>query len=562
MKTKHFNSVFAIHFIQYLVDLGVTNFCIAPGSRSTPLAVAIARHPKTDETIFFDERSAAFFALGLSKSTLNVTVLLTTSGTAVANAFPAIIEANQSNIPLLIISADRPPELRKNGANQSIDQIKLFSDQVRFFFDFPCPSNEFNPKKLASTLSHSIAIAKNSSGPVHLNCPFREPLEPISVPKQQFARVYETVTIDKVSVKATSKLKTLIENSKRGVLVLGEITSQENQRIAFQIAKTLNWPVFADISSGCRLKNISNQLFPVDTILKSDHLIDPDLVIQIGRGLTPKIYEQWISSLQCEHIIVNPYTQRQDPSHSCTIHFPISFRSFLEIIDSTDTNPNLLLQYTTKLQESISILLAQSNNQNITEIELAKILPLLIPKNGQLFLSNSMPIRDVNRFAPDKYNVATAANRGASGIDGILSTAAGVAYGNNKPTLLLIGDLAAMHDIGSWLTIRNLNIDLVVVIVNNGGGGIFSLLPISNEKDIFEQYFATSHQNKLLPIIQEMGISSYQPTTIPMLKECVLKAFEHGGIHCIEVYTNRDQNKQLHITISEQIQDLIHEIKK
>ena len=290
MSDTQANSIFATHCIQYLVDLGVSHFCISPGSRSTPLVSAVAAHPEATSMVFHDERSAAFFALGLSKSTGRATALITTSGTAIANAFPAVIEAYQSYVPLLLMSADRPMELLCTGANQTIDQPHIFGRYTRFFFDFPCPNGLFSARSLAGILSHSIAKAQgNVPGPVHLNFHFREPLLPVDIAPQEFAPVHiSSPPVYQIDQADQNRLQQLIEQSQNGLLILGEISNDQERAAALQLTRRLKWPVFVDVSSGCRLFNIPNQIFPVDTLLKSSLAIQPDLILHLGRGVTPE----------------------------------------------------------------------------------------------------------------------------------------------------------------------------------------------------------------------------------------------------------------------------------
>ena len=547
MSTQEQNSLFAEQMVSNLIDLGIRYFAISPGSRSTPLTSAIARNSKAISYVFHDERSAAFFVLGIGKSG-QLGAMITTSGTAIANAFPAVLEASNTHVPMLLISADRPPELRNSGANQTMDQVKLFGENVRYFIDFPSPNHSFNPKHLASTISFGVSKCFGSNaGPVHFNCMFREPLEPFELEDKRFPKPHfyshPKQTISKFE---KEQLKTIASRAKRPLLVIGAIESLSERYKAYFLTTKLDWTVIVDVSSGLSFLDYKNKLPFTEILIKQNqYLPKPDLIIQLGKGLSTKQYENWVRELNCEHIIIDYRSSRHDPGHSCTRRIQASFDSidFLCELEPPDLS---WLRNIQKQLQNISF-----SEEFISEITIAHKLPSWLPLGSQLFIGNSMPIRDLNNFASPAKGLFSTSNRGVSGIDGIISSAAGWGVGNQKHTFLLIGDISFMHDIGVLFSLQALAISLTIILINNSGGGIFSFLPISKQKDIFETYFATSHQFRLWKIAEEMGISAKKISSLEELQKEVQNP--EKGISFLEVFTNREQNIQEHQDIKASI---------
>ena len=551
MNQAYFNSVFAKICIDSLLSLGVKHFVLSPGSRSTPLTAAIARNKNITQHVFHDERSAAFFALGLGKAG-QLAAMITTSGTAVANAFPAIMEASTSYTPFLILSADRPPELRNTGANQTMDQQKLFGEHCRFFFDFPCPSAHFSANAIASTLSLAVSHATGANpGPVHLNCMFREPLEPVEVnipsPKPRMFHSNRS----SLSLAVQENIRELLSKATSPLLVIGYIDNSTERKAAFELAESLNWPAFVDISSGIKLQKISNQISMMELLLQEkESLKRPDLILHLGGAVTTKHFARWTSSLNVDYILVHPYAYRQDPTHSVTHHLRTSFSELFFIAEFQHSD---LLPYFSSLNRKLNDVPIQNT---LSEITVSRRIASFLPNNSILFIGNSMPIRDMNNFSYPENNIETFSNRGVSGIDGICSTAAGVSIARNSVTHLLIGDLSTMHDIGSLFALKTIDPKLRIIVINNSGGAIFSFLPISKESDIFEDYFATSHAFALAPIITAMGIPCRTIHSLDELESTLNE--ECTGLSILEIHTNRDSNTAEH----QEIKALVHAILK
>lgn len=533
------NTFFAQQMVSNLIDLGVKYFAISPGSRSTPLTAAIAENPKAASFVFHDERAAAFFVLGIGKSG-NLGAIITTSGTAIANAFPAVMEASNTHVPMLLISADRPPELRSSGANQTMDQVGLFGQNVRYFFDFPASDSFFTSKHLTSTISYGVSKCFGSSaGPVHFNCMFREPLEPIDIKEVTFPKphIYSHPKQD-ISSAEKQQLTDIISEAKNPFLVIGAIESISERYKAYFLTTKLDWPVLVDVSSGLSFLDYKNKI-PFTELLIKEHqyLPKPDLIVQLGKGLTTKHYENWVRTLDCKHIIIDYRDSRYDPGHSCTWRIQASFNSIDFFCDIAPPD----LSWLRKLQkqaQNISI-----SMENISEVSIAHYLPSWLPLGSQLFIGNSMPIRDLNNFALSARGLFSTSNRGVSGIDGIISSAAGWAIGNQKHCFLLIGDISFMHDIGVLFSIQALPISLTIILINNSGGGIFSFLPISQipkQKETFEKYFATSHSFKLAKVARAIGITTKTITSMEDLKFQVQNPSQ--GISLLEIFTDREKN--------------------
>jgi len=313
-RLKNINSFWGYLLIDELVRNGITRFCISPGSRSTPLTIAAAENPNAENIVSIDERGSAFYALGYGRATGKPAVIICTSGTAAANYYPAVIEAHQSNIPLIVLTADRPPELKSNGANQTIDQVKMFSDYPNWYFDMPCPNLDIPPEMLLTTVDQAVYQAySNNPGPVHLNCMFREPLEPSNAPfPGSYYRSLRKWTQTRLPYTHYQKNhrypdKAAIENLahqvnsiRKGILIVGELPDETARKATVQLAANLRWPVFADITSGLRGESKSASIIKhFDQILLSDKIrndLQSKIIIHIGKPLTSKRFLQYMQS--------------------------------------------------------------------------------------------------------------------------------------------------------------------------------------------------------------------------------------------------------------------------
>lgn len=533
--------------IAQLVEWGIVDFCICPGSRSTPLTLAVARHPKARSHIFHDERSATFCALGFGKAG-KIAVLITTSGTAVANALPAAVEANMAGIPLLLMTADRPPELRFTNANQTIDQIKLFGDQTRFFFDVPCDSPRYSMSAMQNMLSFAVSKCVGSDpGPVHLNWMFREPftLEPIEVFLDHVKQPqYGLLSL---TSEQQADIVEILLKSQAGLIVVGELTDPHEIDALKSILKDGEWPVIIDASSGLSLIQSENRILAFEDILRNPPTaFTPDVIVQFGNGLCTKRYELWLKTLTCPVFVLNHRPIASNPGSISLYRYQVHLQT---------------LGWITPYFASSSLMnWVQTHNQNVrkglakhtewSELQALKESVMYIPKAGQLFIGNSMPIRDLNNYVESR-DVPVYSNRGASGIDGLPSTALGIHLATDKPTLLVLGDLSLMHDFGVLFTLNGMSFrqPFVIVVINNFGGGIFGMLPVSKEQDVFDTHFATVHDHQLAPVTKAMGIATYAVHDAAGLQRTLKECWQKPGLSIIEAVVERETSKALRSSI-------------
>ena len=555
------NPKFANAFIDMLYALGVEDFCVCPGSRSTPLTSAIAKHPHARSHVFFDERSAAFATLGFGKAG-TLAALVVTSGTAVANAYPAVVEASMSSTPMLVLSGDRPPELRETHANQTIDQNKIFQGYTRFFFDFPCPHPELDAHFLQSTLSYAVWHCTGlHAGPVHLNCMFREPFS--SLESTETSVWYNLCKYShpqiQISIEDNLKLLDICNKARKGLLVIGELSNSSDQAMAEKICNHINWPCVVDVGSGLRLHSIKRNIFAIETFLKTNKHI-PDLILHLGAGISSKTYEDWIKQHAIHQIVIDKNPIRIDPSNRSQwrIFAEIQHMHTLQRIQSTSYLLGIISAYNQKVLETLDSILEEPNS--ISEIQLAQNISNVLPSSAKLFVGNSMPIRDLNNFAMPLQPMETSCNRGASGIDGIIATAFGWSLVDRSPTAVLLGDVSSIHDWSSVFSIASLynatkngstaqyKHSFVIIVINNSGGSIFSMLPISKElpPEQFGRLFTTEHEHTFTNIAQSMGITALQVITMDTLEQAISTCFAKQGLSLIEIISNREKNVHDH----------------
>ncbi len=577
------NALWANLLIEELIRNGVDCFCIAPGSRSTPLAIAVAQNPHAHSTVHFDERGLGFYALGNTVATQKPTVIITTSGTAVANLFPSIVEASKKKLPLIILTADRPPELRSTGANQTIDQIKIFGDYVRFFFDLPCPSTDIPPEFVLTTINQALFRAKGELyGPVHLNCMFREPLAPNCDPND-FSFYLESLSLwlnhDKpytqyespdvhISIKAIDQAADILKTVKQGIIAVGKISGKKDEAAILALARNLNWPIFADITSGLKLgQKHEHIIHHFDHILNADDKfrnIKPDGVLHFGGRLTSTHWYRLIKRRHPRHyLMILKHPLRNDPEHRVTMRLQGNISHFCKtVIPKISQRPSSLLfrrfQKQDMLCEKIINDTILKTSALINEPAVARIVSQLIPKNSGLFISNSMPIRDMNHFASKEgSSVFLTANRGASGIDGNIATTAGFAKGLKKPCTALLGDLAFLHDLNSLSLIQNIKYPLVLIVINNKGGAIFSFLPIAKFNDGFNKFFTAEHQWTFEHAAALFKISYKLITHLEDFQKTYEIAIKTPKATILEIQSDSIKNHTCHCIIAEKIRNIL-----
>ena len=569
---RNTNTVWASILAETLKHLGLNTAVICPGSRSTPLAVAFAQHQEIEAIPVLDERSAAFLALGIAKATGRPTVLVCTSGTAGANFYPAVIEARESRVPLLILTADRPPELRDCHSGQTIDQLKLYGTYPNWQVELSTPSVEISRLRyLRQTIVHAWERSLfPTPGPVHLNIPFRDPLAPISqlasdtIPSPLELEDFFTDFPNSPFPIPNSPFP--IPNSQfpipyqdwqqcdRGMIIAGIAQPQHPREYCCaiaQLSKTLKWPVLAEGLSPVRnYADLNPYLISTyDLILRNRQLaqqLTPTMAIQIGELPTSKELRSWLDECQPRRWVIDPSHHNLDPLHGKTTHLRITIEQLATTIapfSQGEIGENRTLGYLdqwcsteAKVRSAVDKKMASLNP--LFEGKAAWLLSQILPMETPLFIANSMPVRDVEYFwKPNNTGIRPFFNRGANGIDGTLSTALGIAQ-NNHSSIMLTGDLALLHDTNGFLLRNKFIGHLTIVLINNNGGGIFEMLPISTFDPPFEEFFATPQAINFAQLCITYRVEHQLIQSWEQLTE-LLNPLPSQGIRVLELPTNR-----------------------
>ena len=545
--------------IAELVRCGVDEFIIAPGFRSAPLALAAISHPGTHCTVHFDERGSAFFALGYGRATRKPCVWITTSGTAAANGLPAIVEASMDSVPMICLTADRPPELRDTGANQTIDQVHLFGRYPKWFVDLPVPVSERDGAYIRSTIDQ--AVHRACEGPVHLNCMFREPLleedqEEKSIPKMSWSteeREQTQYMTAAGSIFAPSqRLVQKICEAHRGLIVVGSLQSPEGGKAVHALAKHLGWPLMADISAP--VPPVENKVIFFDLIVRSERFTRqycPDVVLHFGGPLVSKKLQQFLSHARAEtYALIAPFSDRIDPHHVLSDRIQSNIAGFCNYLlgeVSRDKSRGAWTEVWMRADTVARRTLVPLIDHKLSEPSVAWMLSRLSDHTNWIFGASSMPIRDLQAFLERDATPRVFANRGASGIDGTLATAAGIARGQSGSGTILLGDLAMLHDLNSLALLKDC--DITIVVINNNGGGIFNMLPIALEQKPFETVLGTPHGMDFRFAAEQFQIPYTLADSCTRFKESWRAAAASAGPNLIEVRTDRRENADLHETI-------------
>ena len=571
------NALWAGLLVEELVRQGVGLFVVAPGSRSAPLAVAVARaaaEGRTDWLVHPDERAAAFVALGWARATGRPAAVVTTSGTAVANLLPAVVEADAAGVPLLLLTADRPPELRETGANQTIRQPGIFGSFTRWAFDVPPPDAALDPAVILTTAAHAAARALHPAGPVHLNLAFREPLgmEPdgtdaaalvAGIQRRTFPNRPYTDTSFHEEAAGLGDLAGRLAGVERGLIVLGATDNLDVAAAAAALAARLGWPLLPDVASQGRFGPSPEAVVHYDLALASPAFAErhrPEAVVLIGGRPVSKRLLALIDGARPEpYVVVRPDPARFDPAHIVTdrvVADPTSVCALLAERLPAAPGPSAWVQSWRRASAAAEAAAVDEIGHDLSEPSVARTAARLAPN---LVLAASMPIRDVDMFADANGGAAfVTANRGASGIDGTVATAHGVARGLGEPVVLLIGDLALLHDQTSLMLLRdgpNAGPPVVVVAVNNDGGGIFHFLPVARgahpvDAATFEAAFGAPHGLTFAHAAAQVGLAYHAPETADAFEAALADALASGRSALVEVRTDRAANAALHARIT------------
>jgi 2-succinyl-5-enolpyruvyl-6-hydroxy-3-cyclohexene-1-carboxylate synthase len=553
---RNTNSLWGSVLVETLHRLGLREAVISPGSRSTPLTMAFARHPGIEAIPVLDERSAAFFALGLARQRHRPVVLLCTSGTAGANYFPAVIEAQESGVPLLVITADRPPELRACRSGQTIDQQKLFGDHVNHYHELTVPEAALPLLRyLRQTVAHAFARTQwPGSGPVHLNAPFRDPLPPLADGTTDALKLDERAFFAGLRPREalSAGLRKPIWLGGRGVIVAGQVRTRDPAayaRAVGRLAARLGWPVLADALSPLRhhAHLVPGLVATYDCIARSGALtrtLQPERVLCLHDWPTSKALRQWLQSGDLETLFVRRDGLNPDALHLRTTVIHATVEALAAAIRPGPRVRGWLpawLQAERRIARRLTRALAGS--EGCFEGQVSALLPAVLPKGTPLCVANSMPVRDLEYFCPaNRRGLAVHCNRGANGIDGTLSTALGLAHGN-RPAVLLTGDLALLHDTNGFLSLPKFRGSLTIVLINNRGGGIFGHLPVAQFEPPFEEFFATPQAADFGRLCAAYGARHVAVRDWAQLRR-LLAVLPKRGVRVLEVRTDRRADAQ------------------
>jgi 2-succinyl-5-enolpyruvyl-6-hydroxy-3-cyclohexene-1-carboxylate synthase len=569
-------------FVDELARGGLRAVCIAPGSRSTPLTVAFAADERVCVYSHIDERSAGFFALGMALASGEPVALVCTSGTAPANFHPAVIEAYHARVPLLVLTADRPHELRASGANQAIDQVKLYGDHVRWFVDVAPP--EAQPparvlRSLCTLAARALAVAGGPpAGPVHLNFPFRKPLEPIPVPGDvpespphdahpvwegradgapvtRIARGILTPTSAQINA-----LVEAIQNAPRGLIVCGpRCPAGDFPQTVARMAHATGYPILADALSGVRFgphvaEGAALILGGYETFLQSavPPWAPPQLILRFGAMPTSKVLETYLESLPaCRQVALNGDGVWEDATHSVAELLwadpATTCRRVAERLAEVSTRP-ADAHWVDTLRRAEQVAWDAVDAACGEAFFEGAILPAVIgtlPPHAVLYVGNSLPVRHLDQFArPQEKPLRIFANRGASGIDGTVSSALGAAAATNAPLVLVTGDLAFYHDLNGLLALRRCGVRATIVLIHNDGGGIFHRLPIAAFDPPFTDLFVTPHGLDFEPVVRMYGAAFIRVRTPDALRDALQTAIGAPTPHVIEVRSDAGEHER------------------
>jgi len=563
MRARNATYQWASYIISTLHRCGIEHFVISPGSRSTPLTMAAAAQQSLKKHVVLDERSAGFVALGIGKKTGFPAVLICTSGTAAANYYPAVIEAGKSAVPLIVLSADRPPELHGTGANQTINQERLFGSYARFYDTGEVKSNIQNIRSLTSEISSMVLQAIKQRNPLQINVPLAKPLEPtrsfytnFEIDEQIVGEIETKSSIPKILKEEEpdllGEISDHISRAKRPIIIAGYHQHFDISNTLFnEITESFNAPVLAESTSQLALSKNKHFINGFNTYLRSEAVrqnLAPDLIISmgdawIGRGLLQYFEEH----KNCFHIHVTSSGLPQNPSQSVNHTLDAANLDSVTVNKHENTNPEWLPAWQ-RLSAAYEVQTqsALANEHTFTDLHVFNTLLPAIPEHYHIFCGNSLPIRDLDRFT-GIYNMINPlfANRGASGIDGNISSAVGIGMASDSPVIAIIGDLTFLHDSNALLSKRLINKPFIVVIINNGGGSIFDMLPVTEFRELMGPYFTTPQDADISALAKVHELPYHAVEDMETLQKAFKSAQHHNGISLVECKTDAGSSMRI-----------------
>jgi 2-succinyl-5-enolpyruvyl-6-hydroxy-3-cyclohexene-1-carboxylate synthase len=555
--SRNVNSLWSSVLVETLVRCGVKQVVISPGSRSTALTMAAVRHTELECIPVLDERSAGFFALGLARQRLSPVALICTSGTAAANYLPAIIEARESAIPLIVLTADRPPELRACASGQTIDQLKLYGGYPLFFHELAVPEARLPLLRyLRQTVAHAVTRSIHPApGPVHLNVPYRDPLPPLADETTSSFSTgidWSRFFAHQAPVHGAEPLTRTpaLAGDVHGLIVVGPAQPRDPSSftaVVGEIARKLGWPVIADGLSPARNygDRIPSLVTTYDSILRDPsnaERLAPEVVLCLGGWPTSKVLRAWLERSQAPIWLITTRPDNRDGLHGSTRQLPLSLRALANSLPDEGAGNGYQHLWASFEGPARAMLDRRLDAETeLFEPKAAWLLARHLPEETPLFVASSMPARDVEYVWPaNDRRIRLFFNRGANGIDGTLSTALGVAHGG-PPAVLLTGDLALLHDSNGFLLRPKFRGSLTIVLINNRGGGIFNHLPVADFDPPFEEFFATPQEADFALLAATHGVQYYLVRDWAQFIELVT-VLPASGIRILEVRTDRQRD--------------------
>ncbi|MXR51346.1 2-succinyl-5-enolpyruvyl-6-hydroxy-3-cyclohexene-1-carboxylic-acid synthase [Halovenus sp. WSH3] len=582
MTAPNRNTLWAEILVDELVEGGVSAVCVSPGSRSTPLTVAAADHDGLTVYSHLDERSSAFFALGRSRRIEEPTALVCTSGTAAANYHPAVMEASESRVPLIALTADRPPELQDSGANQTTDQEKLYGGAVRYYRTLPEP--EPTARKLRSlrvTASRAVSEAVGTpSGPVHLNVPFRKPLEPIEVEGDVPEDIDTRAPLGaagrngpflrrrrgrlELSATEVSELAEELTETERGLIVCGPANRPTPERDALAaLAEATGFPVLADPLSGHRFGSHTAETAicgGYDSYLDWVEWPDPAVVLRFGASPTSKVLRKYLGDSAERQYLVDPAGEFREAEFTATDHITADPTAVAEslaaaIDGSADTSyRERFVEAERAYWDHVEDACASTWFEGGVLAAVAESLP----DPATCFVSNSMPVRDLDRFGrPRTGDISVLGNRGVSGIDGIASSGLGAGAATTDPLVLVLGDLAFYHDMNGLLALTRCDVDATIVLIDNDGGGIFHKLPIEQFEPPFTEQFKTPHGLDFAPTGDLYDFSFEQVGGRDEFQTAFEESIGSQGTQLLSVEFDSEQSHRFREQVHEEVSEIL-----
>ena len=557
-------------FVDELARCGMRDACTSPGSRCTPLLLTLAHEQRLRCHSHVDERCAGFFALGLAKASGLPVAITCTSGTAVAELLPAVVEAHEARVPLIVLSADRPPELRELGAGQTIDQLKIFGGFAKWFFEVGNHEASSERVRWMRTLACRAwwTALEGRPGVVHLNFPLREPLvsdEPLPVADggRPDGRPLVTRSLARQLAPADAQsLSVSLAACRRGVVVAGR--HERNTPLgeaAAEFCARAGWPLLADPLSGARRGEAAVAHY--DALLRDPSFAGaakPDLVLRVGDLPTSKALRAWLASLRnVPQAVLDPEDHWQDPDSTLCRVFALEPAATLAALEAPSADPDWLAGWRSADELAAEASLGVLAASPLSEPTVAAELGVLLPQQATLFVASSMPVRDIETFWPTRDDPPRVlCNRGANGIDGTVSSAFGAAVASDGPVVLLIGDVALAHDIGGLLAASRLDLKLTIVLLDNGGGGIFDFLAVAASQvaltdDVYTRHIATPTGLDFAAAAELYSLDHEAVADVAAFRAALERALASPRSAIVEVRTQRTANVELHRRVWEAV---------